>query len=69
MPEDQTNTEYVRERDHLKPVELWDPVEGRMMKPPTRPPSARASTDATVRSRLPIASGTPQQHLMAKLTL
>lgn len=49
MNEGQTNTvKYIRERDHLKLVELWEPVDGRMMKLPKKPPSARASADAAV---------------------
>lgn len=49
MKEGLTNTaEYVREREHLEPVELWDPVEGRMIKLPKKLPGGRAKAEAQV---------------------
>jgi hypothetical protein len=52
VKEGRTNTEYVREHEHLEPVELWDPVEGRMIKLPKKLPGARAKAEAQVAAAL-----------------
>jgi hypothetical protein len=43
---------WTRERDDEQPVELWDEVTGKMVKPAVKRPSARAQADAMVAAAL-----------------